>query len=617
MINGHNTPDTALQQAGLPQGSPLSPILFLFFNADLVQRRIDRNGGAIAFVDDYTVWVTGTSAASNRQRIQGIVDEATKWERRSGATFEQDKTAFIHFTRNRSYTDEQPILVKGKEIKPALNTKILGIIMDSELRYKQQVARAATKGLKAAMALKRLKGLSPAIARRLFETAVTPVIDYASNVWMYASSIDRNALERTQKIGAQAVTGCFRTTATAIAEAEACIRTVQERHTTKAAQMLIGLHTLPQTNPLTRLNTEGSKRFISPLQKTANAHRDVAINRLEVIEPYVLTPWEPRLRTSRYTDKTRMLVTTSQTKGFCITTSSSLRNGLVGVGGTIEDTSCSWYNGERMTFSITLGPRTEHNPYTANLTAISEALWRLAPLPRDRTINIISSDQGALQSISKPKHQSGQAIIKQIYKEVQKLRKLGNYIRLEWASTSQNSELRQQAKIAARKATEEYCLPRLIVAVAKSTMVSIQKQNKGQRVLRTKAGQHLQRIDTALPGPHIRRIYDSLTRRQADILVQLRTGMARLNGYLYQIRAVEKSECVCGQTRETVEHFLLYCKEWEAQREQLYQQLKKRNNTLSYLLGGKSLQDDKDWKPDMEAIHTTIKFVLATGRLDK
>jgi hypothetical protein len=392
MINGHKTPDTALQQAGLPQGSPLSPILFLFFNADLVQRRIDRNGGAIAFVDDYTVWVTGTSAASNRQRIQGIVDEATKWERRSGATFEQDKTAFIHFTRNRSYTDEQPILVKGKEIKPALNTKILGIIMDSELRYKQQVARAATKGLKAAMALKRLKGLSPAIARRLFETAVTPVIDYASNVWMYASSIDRNALERTQKIGAQAVTGCFRTTATAIAEAEACIRTVQERHTTKAAQMLIGLHTLPQTNPLTRLNTEGSKRFISPLQKTANAHRDVAINRLEVIEPYVLTPWEPRLRTSRYTDKTRMLVTTSQTKGFCITTSSSLRNGLVGVGGTIEDTSCSWYNGERMTFSITLGPRTEHNPYTANLTAISEALWRLAPLPRDRTINIISSD---------------------------------------------------------------------------------------------------------------------------------------------------------------------------------------------------------------------------------
>jgi hypothetical protein len=88
MVNGHLSPRAALQQAGLPQGSPLSPMLFLFFNADLVQRRIDRNGGAIAFVDDYTAWVTGASAAANRQSIQGIVDEATKWERKSGATFE-------------------------------------------------------------------------------------------------------------------------------------------------------------------------------------------------------------------------------------------------------------------------------------------------------------------------------------------------------------------------------------------------------------------------------------------------------------------------------------------------------------------------------------------------
>jgi hypothetical protein len=36
------------------QGSPLSPILFLFFNSDLVQCTINRNGGSIAFVDDYT-----------------------------------------------------------------------------------------------------------------------------------------------------------------------------------------------------------------------------------------------------------------------------------------------------------------------------------------------------------------------------------------------------------------------------------------------------------------------------------------------------------------------------------------------------------------------------------
>jgi hypothetical protein len=139
----------------------------------------------------------------------------------------------------------------------------------------------------------------------------------------------------------------------------------------------------------------------------------------------------------------------------------------------------------------------------------------------------------ALQAISNPKHQSGQAIIKRIYREVHTLKRLRNCIRLEWIPTNQESDLGRIAKAAARKATEENRVPNSSEAVAKSTMTSIQRQSQGRRTLNTKAGQHLQRIDTALPGPHIRRIYDSLKRKQANILVQLRTGMARLNGYLH------------------------------------------------------------------------------------
>jgi hypothetical protein len=70
-INGQSS-----EIRNLPQGSPLSPILFLFFNADLVQRRIDCHGGAIAFVDDFTAWVTGPTAQSNRGRIEAIINES-------------------------------------------------------------------------------------------------------------------------------------------------------------------------------------------------------------------------------------------------------------------------------------------------------------------------------------------------------------------------------------------------------------------------------------------------------------------------------------------------------------------------------------------------------------
>jgi hypothetical protein len=54
------------------------------------------------------------------------------------------------------------------------------------------------------------------------------------------------------------------------------------------------------------------------------------------------------------------------------------------------------YNGECIPFLITLGPRIEQNLYIANLTVILEGLLRLVPLPRDRTINILLSDRGAL-----------------------------------------------------------------------------------------------------------------------------------------------------------------------------------------------------------------------------
>jgi hypothetical protein len=126
--------------------------------------------------------------------------------------------------------------------------------MDSELRYKQHTANAATKGLLAAMALKRLRLVSPSTARQLFGATVAPVVDYASNVWMHAcGSKAMPAMNRIQKIGAQAIIGAFRTVATATAEAEASLRTVHERHSERATKLWVNLYTLPDTNPLARL----------------------------------------------------------------------------------------------------------------------------------------------------------------------------------------------------------------------------------------------------------------------------------------------------------------------------------------------------------------------------
>ncbi len=69
MVNGHVTEIIDILQARLLQGSKVSPILFLLFNADLVTSKLNGNEGAMAFVDDYTAWMTGKDAADNAARL--------------------------------------------------------------------------------------------------------------------------------------------------------------------------------------------------------------------------------------------------------------------------------------------------------------------------------------------------------------------------------------------------------------------------------------------------------------------------------------------------------------------------------------------------------------------
>jgi hypothetical protein len=140
----------------------------------------------MAFVDDFTAWVTGSAAQSNREGIEAIIKDALEWEKRSGATFEAEKTAVIHFRRKPYKSDSEPFTIKEQTVTPKDHAKILGVVMDAKLKYKEHIAKAASKGLGAVMELRRLRGLSPSTARQLFTSTVAPVIDYASTVWMHA-----------------------------------------------------------------------------------------------------------------------------------------------------------------------------------------------------------------------------------------------------------------------------------------------------------------------------------------------------------------------------------------------------------------------------------------------
>jgi len=92
--------------------------------------------------------------------------------------------------------------------------------------------------------------------------------------------------------------------------------------------------------------------------------------------------------------------------------------------------------------------------------------------------------------------------------------------------------------------------------------------------------------------------------------------MARLNSYLFLINAVLSDQCACGEARETVEHFLFRCRRWTVYRSEMLQCTEIHRGNISFYLGGKSLSDDKNWTPDMKSVRVTIRFAMATGRLD-
>jgi hypothetical protein len=144
---------------------------------------------------------------------------------------------------------------------------------------------------------------------------------------------------------------------------------------------------------------------------------------------------------------------------------------------------------------------------------------------------------------------------------------------------------------------------------AKSTTLrlAIAKQQQA-RSLPEKVGKFSKALDITLLGKHTRDLFDKLKRKEAYVLAQLRTRMARLNGFLNRIGAAESDLYACAHASETVGYSLLRCTRWTALRKDVLKCSATRRGSLSYYLGEKAPLDSKHWPPDTKAVPATIKY---------
>lgn len=167
---------------------------------------------------------------------------------------------------------------------------------------------------------------------------------------------------------------------------------------------------------------------------------------------------------------------------------------------------------------------------------------------QQRELTVLSSSQSSFKVIVRPRQQSGQATIRQIYEHVERLRKGNNGVTMIWVpSRDEDLGMNIEAKRQAKKAARTECTPESLPYQASST----------QRRLPDSVGSYSKRIDRALPVKPTQALYDICKRREASLLSQLCTGMVRINSYLVKIGAAEADVCECGRAPETMEHFLM------------------------------------------------------------
>jgi ribonuclease HI len=283
----------------------------------------------------------------------------------------------------------------------------------------------------------------------------------------------------------------------------------------------------------------------------------------------------------------------------------------------------------------TIGGQDQANVYIAELAAIMEAVEvTAAMLARPnvwRHAKIYSDSKAALQVIANPKLQSGQRLVRRIHEAIRLSRVQGRDIKISWIPGHYDVAGNEKAHQFARETTEPEAtvtpLPWLDGCYKSAVLSRPPDTGLKTRLHRPwTTGQHLRQVDAALPGKHVRVLYDTLTRKEAQTLAQLRTGHSKLRGFLNKIGIEDDSTCECGEGVETVRHFLLHCQRFQNLRAEMMEEAQDRYGDLSYMLGGRSLSRHADgtwldgpvekWKPNLGVVKAVIRYAVATGRLN-
>ena len=172
--------------SGVPQGSILGPLLFCLFINDLPLTNNNKTTTNDMFADDSSLYTSDKQLTVIEQNLQTSLNHVSSWCRNNSMILNPKKSkCMLIATRQRGLGNaDLNLYVFDKAIEKVSSHKVLGVTVDSELKWLPHIEQIHKKLTRNVYLLSQLKTyVDVELLKIFFYAHILPHINYASSVW--------------------------------------------------------------------------------------------------------------------------------------------------------------------------------------------------------------------------------------------------------------------------------------------------------------------------------------------------------------------------------------------------------------------------------------------------